>query len=93
MISILIPCYNYDITELTQKLHKQLNIVKKKFEIICVEDGSTDTFLNTNIKKLTHVKYIKLHKNIGRSKIRNFLAMEAKFNWLLFIDCDRLLSL
>mgnify|MGYP001311192092 CR=1 FL=1 len=88
MISILIPCYNYDVIELIQTLHKQINIIKKKFEIICVEDGSTNTFLNINIKKLTHVKYIQLNKNIGRSKIRNFLAKEAKFNWLLFIDCD-----
>ena len=88
MISILIPCYNYDIVDLVKTLHRQLYITKRKFEIICAEDYSTNTFLNKNIKKLKNVKYIQLNKNIGRSKIRNYLAMKAKFQWLLFIDCD-----
>ena len=88
MFSILIPCYNYDVFSLVKTLHKQLNTIKKKFEIICAEDGSSETFSNINIKKLTQVKYIQLKKNIGRSKMRNFLATQAKFKWLLFIDCD-----
>jgi len=92
MISVLIPCYNYDVTGLVKKLHKQLNIKADKFEIICVEDGSINVFSNSQIEKLSHTKYIHRKKNIGRSKIRNFLAREAKFKWLLFIDCDSLIE-
>ena len=88
MISILIPCYNFNITELVQEIHKQTKKTNKKFEIICAEDGSNKIFSNPNIKRLQNVKYLKLKKNIGRSKIRNFLATEATFNSLLFIDCD-----
>lgn len=92
MISVLIPCYNFDVINLVKKLHKQLTIRSEKFEIICAEDGSIDVFLNSKIKKLSHTKYIRKKKNIGRSKIRNFLAKEAKFKWLLFIDCDSLIE-
>ncbi len=88
MISILIPCYNHDILDLVKTIHKQLKITKKKFEIICIEDGSINTFSNVKIKKMSHVKYIHIRENIGRSKMRNFLANKANFKWLLFIDCD-----
>ena len=88
MISILIPAYNFNITNLIEDIHKQIKLTKNEFEIICIEDGSTKTFSNANIINLNNVTYIHLKKNIGRSKIRNLLAKTAKFNWLLFIDCD-----
>ena len=46
-ISIIIPCYNYEKL-LTQKYLKLKNIIKKidnKFEIIFINDGSTDNTL------------------------------------------------
>ncbi len=88
MISILIPSYNFDVTNLIETIHKQIELTTNKFEIICAEDGSTQTFSNEKIKNLKNVTYIHLKKNIGRSKIRNLLANTAKFKWLLFIDCD-----
>lgn len=89
-ISILIPCYNWNIVNLIKDLHvlclkeSQLH----NFEIICIEDGSSNYFSNHSIKKLENVKYEILQKNIGRSAIRNLLAKKARFEWLLFIDCD-----
>ena len=89
-ISILIPCYNWN----TSKFIKDLHVLCTKtpslndFEIICIEDGSTNYFSNNSIQKLKHVKYEILKKNIGRSAIRNLLAKKACFEWLLFIDCD-----
>ena len=88
MLSILIPCYNYDVIELVRSISEQVKKTKKKYEIICVEDGSEKTFSNQEIKSLKNTLYIQLKKNIGRSKIRNFLAKKAKYNWLLYIDCD-----
>ena len=41
-LSILIPCYNWDIYHLVKELH-ELCVTEKKlnnFEIICIEDGS-----------------------------------------------------
>ena len=69
-------------------LHKQCVDLKIKFEIICVEDSSTNTFNNQTLKEIKYITYKYLTKNIGRSKIRNLLARSAKNNFLLFIDAD-----
>lgn len=89
MLSILIPTYNYNIVKLVKDLHQQALEQYIDFEIIVMEDGSTQ-FLDQNIEieKLRNCKYILLEKNIGRSAIRNKLADYAKFEHLLFMDCD-----
>ncbi len=89
MLSILIPTYNYDIRELVTELHTQGINSYKTFEIIVMEDGSTE-FLeeNSKVKELKFCQYIQLAENIGRSAIRNRLAQEAQYNHLLFLDCD-----
>ena len=38
--------------------------------------------------ELDNIKYIIRKENVGRSVIRNFLAKEATYKWLLFIDSD-----
>jgi len=90
MLSILIPVYNFDIFTLVSDLNIQSQNADIEYEIIVVDDKSNDFFKqkNKNIKNLKNVKYIELTKNIGRSKIRNFLANEANFENLLFMDCD-----
>lgn len=89
MLSILIPVYNYNITSLVADLHKQAKETFADFEIIVMEDGS-DTFLKENkeIEKLENCSYEVLKDNIGRSAIRNRLADKAKYDHLLFLDCD-----
>lgn len=89
MLSILIPTYNYNITRLVNDLHSQAMDTFMEFEIIVMEDGST-LFLNENrkIEQLKCCKHLILSENIGRSAIRNKLADAAKFNHLLFMDCD-----
>lgn len=89
MLSILIPAYNYNIVALAQSLHQQALEQLVDFELIVMEDGSTQ-FLNENreIEKLENCRYIISEKNIGRSAIRNKLADEAKYEHLLFMDGD-----
>ncbi len=89
-LSILIPCYNFDIIDLVESINKLCENSKsiEKFEILCFEDGSTQCFSNIRVDKLKSVKYHKLKNNIGRSKIRNMMAKTANYDWLLFIDCD-----
>lgn len=91
MISVLIPTYNYTIYPLVQKVHQLLMEQKITFEIICLDDCSPQKeFIEHNkpIQKLENTQYRVLEKNIGRSKIRNKLADEAKYEWLLFLDAD-----
>ncbi len=90
MLSILIPVYNYDIKNLVTTLHQQCLEAKIEFEILCFDDGSNQNFKNQNkvIGKLEHIKNKELPKNLGRSKIRNELGKAAKYDNLLFMDCD-----
>lgn len=98
MISFLIPVFNYNCAELVRGLSEQAAAVKRQeshpfdFEIIVADDASTDeTLKNMNRHSLSDIagcRYIELGKNAGRAAIRNFLARQASFRQLVFIDCD-----
>ncbi|RWW92092.1 glycosyltransferase family 2 protein [Flavobacterium cerinum] len=93
MLSILIPTYNYNVLPLVQKLQKLANCENIAFEIIVLDDASTDSISiaeNQKINQLEHCMYELLKKNIGRSRMRNLLAKKAKYEWLLFLDADTL---
>ena len=62
-----------------------------RYEIIVADDGSTDKHtchINKEILELENARYILRKENVGRAAIRNFLAKEASYEWLLFIDGD-----
>jgi hypothetical protein len=89
MISILIPTYNYNIFPLVKLLNLQIQEAKIPFEIICLDDCSQQFHSeNQVINTLENCSYSILQKNIGRSAIRNLLALKANFNNLLFLDAD-----
>ncbi len=89
MLSILIPTYNYSIFNLVTELHQQAMEAEIEFEIIVIDDGSsTCKELNRPIEGLSFCKFIELSENVGRSRIRNLLADEAKYDYLIFLDCD-----
>jgi len=91
MLSILIPVYNIDCTPLIDSLTEQVNRLDIICEIICIDDASPKAITENKLLNLSDlVTFISLSKNIGRSKIRNKLAQEAKYNWLLFLDADTL---
>jgi len=93
MLSICIPVYNYDVGCLVKDLHLQAMKAGYPFEIILMDDASDEYFRNLNqIVDIKEVRYIQLDENIGRAKIRNRLAEEAKFHNLLFMDCDSAVS-
>ena len=90
MLSILIPIYNVSVVKLVNELIFQCNKNKITFEIICLDDGSTDRTKENNhsINHLFGVNYVELSQNVGRSKIRNQLGKLARYPYLLFIDAD-----
>lgn len=91
-LSILIPTYNNVCLELVKSLQAQAALLPHfSYEIIVADDGSTDSNTidsNRSINDIRNCKYIEREKNVGRAAIRNFLAYQAKYCWLLFIDSD-----
>ncbi len=90
MLSICIPIYNYNISSLVVKLHEQALLLNEPAEILLIDDASAPSFneINQPLVSLPLVRYEALKTNIGRSKIRNLLAMKARYPLLLFLDCD-----
>ena len=91
-LSILIPVYNQDCRRQVDALHRQAEAIRGlDYEIVVADDGSTQpqyTALCRDIARLSHVRFIERAENVGRAAIRNLLAREAQYDWLLFIDGD-----
>ena len=92
MITICIPVYNFAISSLLGELTKQAILLNKPYEIIVIDDCSNSQTKTINKNACKDVTYIELAENIGRSKIRNLFLKYAKYDYLLFLDCDSLIN-
>lgn len=91
MLSILIPTYNYSAFSLVEELENQATEAGIIFEIIVLDDGSTDADSiaeNSKINELKHCRFERNGINLGRAGNLNQLGEKAKYEWLLFMDCD-----
>lgn len=89
LISIIIPVYNTE-KYLEKCLDSVLNQTYKNLEIICINDGSTDSspdILQKYSEKDDRVKIIN-KKNSGVSHSRNVGIEQANGEWITFIDSD-----
>jgi len=88
-VSIIIPTYN-SIQYLPSAVASALNQTFKDFEIIIINDGSTDHteewILQQDDPKLRVVS----QKNCGKSAARNAGILAARGNYLAFLDADDL---
>ena len=86
MISIIIPCYN-QAEYLPQAIESALNQkTGEDFEVIVVNDGSTDNSLEI-AKSYKGIKVIS-QVNKGLSSARNTGIMNAIGDYILFLDAD-----
>jgi len=90
MLSILIPVYNYNAVSLVNQLHTQASQAKIPFEILLLDDNSDNTCKreNTVLRELSNTILFELPTKVGRAIARNYLAGQAKHDYLLFMDCD-----
>jgi glycosyltransferase involved in cell wall biosynthesis/predicted O-methyltransferase YrrM len=90
-ISVCIPTYNR-ADYLKEAIKSALNQNYDNFEIVIVDDGSTDKTEEV-VKEFAspRIRYIK-KKNEGRPKTRNRLISEAKGDYILWLDDDDLLA-
>ena len=90
MLTICLPIYQTDVRMLVGDLHAQAERLTVPVEILCLDDLSAEPVkrVNREIRSLQLVRYRELAQNLGRSRIRNALAREARFPFLLFLDGD-----
>ncbi len=90
MLSVLIPTYNNDLTELVNILYQQLKLTDIPFEIITIDDASKSekNEKNSLINNIENCSFFTLKTNVGRSAIRNILIQKAQYEWVLFLDSD-----
>ena len=91
-ISLLIPVCNYDIVALVHSMKSCIGKIPEFIEILIGDDGSSPDFRN-KYKALEEpgVRQIVSEKYIGRAAIRSKLVLEAKGDYLLFIDADAMI--
>lgn len=86
-ISVIIPLYNKE-NRIYYTVNSVLIQTFKDFELIIVDDGSTDKSIE--IVQRIHDPRIRLirKENGGPSSARNCGVREAKFDWIIFLDAD-----
>jgi len=92
-ISVVVPVYNEsdNIPCNLQRMADALRITGRKFEIIAVDDGSTDDTaqkIKTLAAEDTHIRYVGYPKNAGRGKAIRTGIKAALGKYILTIDCD-----
>ena len=91
-ISIIIPVYNAELY-LSESLNSVANQSYRNWELIAINDGSTDKsldILNQEHKKDSRIKIISI-SNSGVSHARNVGLSAANGDYILFLDADDLL--
>ena len=91
MLSICIPTYNTDCSELLDILAKQIAQLEETVEVLVCDDFSTDdVHKNQEACNRNGFSFFENQSNLGRISTRIKLAKNSSFNWLLFIDADML---
>ena len=93
-ISIIMPFYNVE-SYLGECLESILNQSLIDFEIIAINDKSTDNSMNIIHENISHdnrIKIIQNKKNYGVSISRNIGLKHAKGEYIFFIDSDDIIK-
>jgi len=92
VISVIIPTYNSasTIDRVLNALFQQRGIEKDEYEVLIVDDCSTDNTLE--IVKNFSIRLINLDKNLGPAVARNRGVKEVKGELVAFIDSDVILK-
>lgn len=87
MISIVIPLYNKE-KQIAYTLQSVFNQTFQDFEIVIVDDGSTDGSA-AEVEKFSDSRIRLIHqRNAGVSTARNRGIEEAKYDLIAFLDAD-----
>jgi len=91
LLSICIPTYNTDCSELLDILAKQIAQLEETVEVLVCDDFSADyVSKNQEACERNGFSFFENQSNLGSISTRIKLAKNSSFNWLLFIDADML---
>ena len=92
-LSIVIPLFNEEksLDELYSSINKTISEINVKYEVIFIDDGSTDSSWD-KIKKIVNnypnVKGIKFLRNFGKSQALSAGFKDAKGDVIITLDAD-----
>ncbi len=92
LVSIITPCYNCE-QFIADTINSVLNQTYKNFEMIIVDDISTDNSVSVVQKfaaKDKRIKLIQLPNKGGASEARNIAIKKAQGKYIAFLDADDL---
>lgn len=90
LVSVITPVYNAEAF-IGETLDSIINQTHSNFEILCVDDLSTDKskeIIEEYMKRDSRVKYFRLKEKGGASVARNLGLAEAKGEFIAFLDAD-----
>lgn len=93
MVSIVIPCYNVEVT-IEDTIASVLNQNNPDWEIIAIDDGSSDStlFLLRQLQSQDSRIHVIHQENKGVSAARNNGIRHASGDWIYFLDGDDLIE-
>src|SRR3990167_4602197 len=91
--SIVVPVFNEEdsLRELMQNIKRAFLGVKKTYEVIFVDDGSTDKSLDVLKRIATDNKYVRVlsfQKNLGKSPALTLGFKESTGQYVVTLDAD-----
>lgn len=89
MVSLIITTYNYaNYVERAIRSALDQSLSKSNFEIIVVNDASTDGTRDVLANYTDEVRVINLEENVGLAGARNIGIKKAKGQFVTFLDAD-----
>ncbi len=91
--SVVIPILNEEesVPELTNQIHDAFSKLGKKYEILFIDDGSTDNTLHL-LKELArknhNIRIFSFRKNLGKSVALSFGFQKAQGEYIVTMDAD-----
>jgi glycosyltransferase involved in cell wall biosynthesis len=92
-LSVVVPCFNeeHGLAHLHDVLSRVLPVVTPDFEVLLVDDGSTDRTL-AEMRRLAavdpHVRYVALSRNFGKESAMLAGLTQAQGDVVALIDAD-----
>jgi len=92
-LTAFFPCYNEEanVEPMIQQLTAVLPQIARKYEVVIVNDGSTDatgSVADRLAKTFQHVRVVHHHKNLGYGASLRTGFTTAKHDWVFFTDGD-----